>query len=147
MIPGGITNPIDVLIDTANSEEMMTGSHIIEFHTYEHKEPVTTELLNKVLNAPEVCDGVQKCYLDPSNKFKNSNILSKTSNVAHINDIHLLSQENQDYNNQHDQQLMTQKHDAGQGNHKQSDPQSTKSADCKLPTCKDESFSSNAVEN
>ena len=46
----GNTNPIDVSIDTAIIEEMMTGSHIIKFHTHEHEEPVTTELLNKVSN-------------------------------------------------------------------------------------------------
>ena len=79
----GITNPTGVLIDTANSEEMMVGSHITEFHTHKHEEPVTTELLNKVLNVPEVCDAVQKCRLDPSNKSKNSNMLSKTSNMTH----------------------------------------------------------------
>ena len=48
----GNTNPTDVSIDTANSEEMMAGSHITKFHTHEYEEPVTTELLNKVLNAP-----------------------------------------------------------------------------------------------
>ena len=48
------TNPTDVSIDTANSEEMMAGSHITEFHTPEQEEPVTTELLNKALNVPEL---------------------------------------------------------------------------------------------
>ena len=33
------------------------------------------------------------------------------------------SQEIQDYDNQHDQQLMTHKHDASQGHHNQSNPQ------------------------
>ena len=36
----------------ANSEEIMTGSHITKVHTRKHKEPVTPELLNKVSNAP-----------------------------------------------------------------------------------------------
>ena len=56
----GNTNPTDVLIYTANSGEMMVGSHITEFHTHKHKEPVTTKLLNKVSNVLEVCDAVQK---------------------------------------------------------------------------------------
>ena len=30
----GNANPIDVSIDTANSEEMMVGSHITELHTH-----------------------------------------------------------------------------------------------------------------
>ena len=51
--------------------------------------------------------------VSPSNKSKNSNILSKTTNVTYTNDINLLSQENQDYDNWHDQQLMTCKHDGG----------------------------------
>ena len=77
------TNPTGVLIDTANSEEIMTGSHITKFHTHKHAEPVTTELLNKISNVPIVYDAVQKCQLNPSNKSKNSNMLSKTSNMTH----------------------------------------------------------------
>ena len=50
----GNNNPTDVLIDTANSEEMMAGSHIAEFHASKQEEPVTTELLNKALDVPEV---------------------------------------------------------------------------------------------
>ena len=34
----GNTNPTDVSIDTANSEEMMAGSHITKFHTSEQEE-------------------------------------------------------------------------------------------------------------
>ena len=48
----GNTNPTDVLIDTANSEEMMAGSHITESHTSKQEEPVTSELLNKASNVP-----------------------------------------------------------------------------------------------
>ena len=50
----GNTNPTDVSIDTTNSEEMMAGSHITEFHTPKQEEPVITELLIKVSNVPEV---------------------------------------------------------------------------------------------
>ena len=66
----GNTNPTDVSVDTTNSKEMMVGSHITELHTHthththkhthKHNEPVPPELLNKVLNVPEVCDAVQK---------------------------------------------------------------------------------------
>ena len=48
----GNTNPPDVSSGTANSEEIMAGSYITEFHTQKHKEPVITELLNKGSNAP-----------------------------------------------------------------------------------------------
>ena len=48
----GNTNPIDVSIDTANSEEMIARSHITKFHTSKQKEPVTTELSNKASNVP-----------------------------------------------------------------------------------------------
>ena len=36
----GDINPDDVSIDTTNSKEMMTGSHIIELHIYEYKKSV-----------------------------------------------------------------------------------------------------------
>ena len=89
----GNTNLTGVSIDTVNSEETMTGSHITEFHTSKQEEPVTTELLNKVSNAPE----------------------------------------------------MTRKYCVDGGHHNQSDPQSAKSAECKLNTHKDDSFSSNTI--
>ena len=73
----------------------MAGSHITKFHTHRHKEPVTTEFLNKVSNAPGAA----------------------------------------------------RKHNIGQGHHNRSDTQSTTSIGCKLATGKNESFSSDAVEN
>ena len=91
----GNTNPTDVSINTANSEEMMTGSHITEFHTSRQEEPDTTDLLNKVLDVPEE----------------------------------------------------TPKHGTDEGHHNQCDPQFAKSADCKLNTPKDESFSSDTLGN
>ena len=112
---GGNINPGDVSIDTANSKEIMTGSHITELHTHTHEDLVPLDSLNKVSNIPEVCDAVQKCRLDPLDKSKDSNMLSKPNNVTHSNGIDLLSQNNQDYDNQHHQQLMTYKHDGGQG--------------------------------
>ena len=48
----GNINPTDVSIGTVNSEEMMVGSHITEFHTYKQEEPVTTELSNNASNVP-----------------------------------------------------------------------------------------------
>ena len=42
---------------------------------------------------------------------------------------------------------MTCKHGAGRIHHNQSDPQSTKSANCRLPARKDESFCCNAIGN
>ena len=59
----------------------------------------------------------------------------------------LLCQGNQDYNNQHDQQLKTHKHDNGQGHHNPTDQQSTTFVDCKLATGEYESFSSRAAKN
>ena len=59
----------------------------------------------------------------------------------------LLSQEDQDYDNRHDQQLMTCKHDTGQGHHNPSIPPSTTSVDCKLATGKDESFTFKTLKN
>ena len=73
-------------------------------------------------------------------------LLTKVLNASGA-DVNLLSQENQNYDNQHDQHLMTCKHDAGRGQHNQSDPQSTKPVDYKIATCKDESSSSDAVKS
>ena len=95
----GNTNPSDLSIDTTNIKQMMAGSHITELHTHKYKEPAPLELLNKVLNVSQVCDLAQKCQLDPLDKSKDSNMLSKTNNVTHTTDIDLLSQENQDYYN------------------------------------------------
>ena len=90
----GSTNPSDVSIDTTNSKEMMVGSYITELHTHKYEEPGSPELLNKVPNVPEVCDAVQKYQLDPLDKSKDSNMISKTNNVTYMNGIDLLSQEN-----------------------------------------------------
>ena len=117
------TNPGDVSIDTANSKEMMAGSHITELHTHKYEEPVPPELLNKVPNIPEVCDLAHKCQLDPLDKSKDLNMLSKTNNVTHAKDIDLLSQENQDYYNRHDQQHITRKHVAGRQYYNRNDQQ------------------------
>ena len=102
----------------------MVRSYITELHTRKHKKQVPPELLNKVLNVPEVCDAVQKCQLDSLDKSKDLNMLSKTNNVTNANDINLFCQENQDYDNQHDQQLMICKNDGGQGYCNQSNLQS-----------------------
>ena len=88
-------NPTEVSINTANSEEMMAGSHIIEIHTSKQKELVTTELSNKVSNVPEVI----------------------------------------------------RKNGDDGGHHNRSDPQSAKSTDYKLNTCKDDSISSSTAGN
>ena len=86
----GNTNPCDVSIDTTNSKEMMTGSHITKQQTCEYQGPNRPELLNKVSNVPEMCNAVQKCQLYPLDKPKDSNMLSKTNNVTYVNGIDLL---------------------------------------------------------
>ena len=58
----------------------------------------------------------------------------------------LLSQEDQDYNNQHDQQLMTGEQNTDQGHDNPSNSQSITSVDCKLATGKNESFPPEAVK-
>ena len=73
----------------------MAGSHITKFYTHQDKEPVTSELLNKVSNSP----------------------------------------------------LAARKYNMGWGHHNRSDKKSTTSVDCKLATCKNESFSSDTVKN
>ena len=45
---GENTNPTDVSIETVNSEEQITGSHITKFHTPEDKEIIPEGLLSQV---------------------------------------------------------------------------------------------------
>ena len=59
----------------------------------------------------------------------------------------LWSQKDQDFDNQHDRQLMASKRDTDRGHHNPSDPQPTTSVDCKLITRKDESISSETMKN
>ena len=110
---GGGTNPSDMSIDTANSKEMMVGSHIKELHTHKCENLVPSEFLNVVPNEPQAYILVQNHQLDFSNKSKDSNILSKTNNLTHTRGIDLSSQEIQDYYNRHDQQFIDHKYDGG----------------------------------
>ena len=68
----GKTNLTGVSIDTVNSGEMMTGSHITEFHTSEQEEPVTTELLNKASDVP----GLTCKHDDGGRHYNQSNQIS-----------------------------------------------------------------------
>ena len=52
----GRTNPSDVSIDIANSEEVMAGSHIIEQHTFKFRGSVQPELLNMTPYEAHTCD-------------------------------------------------------------------------------------------
>ena len=57
----------------------------------------------------------------------------------------LISQEDQDFDNRHDRQLMAPKYDTDHGHHNLNDPQSTTFVDCKL--VKDESILSETMKN
>ena len=59
----------------------------------------------------------------------------------------LLIQEDQNFNNHHDQQLMAPKDDTDHGYHNLIDPQSTTSIDCKIVTHDDESTPSETMKN
>ena len=50
---------------------------MIYTHTHKYEQLVPLELLNKAPNVLEVCDAVQKCQLDSSDKFKDSNMSPK----------------------------------------------------------------------
>ena len=52
----GETNPCDVSIDTANSKEVMTGSHITEQHTFQFCRSNQHELLNVTAYKPRKDD-------------------------------------------------------------------------------------------
>ena len=57
----------------------------------------------------------------------------------------LLSQVDQNFDNQHDRQLMAPKHDSDHEHHNPSDSPSNPSVDCKLVTHEDESIPSVAM--
>ena len=91
-------------IDTANSKEVITGSHIIEQHTFNFQGSVQPELLNMISYEPHADDLSQNYELDFLNNFKDWNILLKakdvTNNGVNTPAINILNQENQDYYNQ-----------------------------------------------
>ena len=93
ILSGKNTNPTDVLVDTVNSEEQMTGSHITKFHTPKDEQFVLAELLSQV---------------------------------------------DQNFDNQHDQQFMAPKNDTDHEHHNPSNPPFIQSVDCKLVTHEDE---------
>ena len=113
------TNPTDISIDTVNSEEKMTGSHITEFYTHKDEQPGIADLLSQEDQDFDIQHDQQLMICNVEN---------------------LLSQEVQDFDNQNDPQLMTCKHDTGLGHHNPSDPQFTTPINCKLATDKDASF-------
>ena len=61
----GNTNPTDVSINTANSEEMMAGSHITDFHTSKQEKPVTTDLFVNIVLAEDTTTKVIHNPLNP----------------------------------------------------------------------------------
>ena len=93
----GGTNPSDVSIDTANSKEVMTGSHITEQHIFKFRGTVQPELLNMTSHKPYADDLPQNYELDFLDNFKDWNILLKTNdvtnNVANTPTIDILNQE------------------------------------------------------
>ena len=92
----GGTNPSDASIDTTNSKQIMTGSHITEQHTFEFRGYVQPELLNMTPYEPQVCDLPRNYELDSLDNFKDLNILSKTDNdtdnVTNTPDTNVLNQ-------------------------------------------------------
>ena len=76
------TNPSDVSIDTANSEEVMTGSDITEQHAFKFWASVQPKLLNMTSYKPHADDLPQNYELDFLDNLKDWNILSKTNNVT-----------------------------------------------------------------
>ena len=114
---GAGTNPSDMSIDTANSEEVMTDSRITEQHTFECRGSVQPKLLNITPYKPQACDSSQKYELDSLNNFKNLNILSNTddvtNNITNTPAINVLKQENQGYYKQRNQQYNGCKYNGG----------------------------------
>ena len=94
----GGTNPSDVSIDIANSEEVMTGSCITEQRIFKFQGSVQPELLNMTPYKPHAYDLPQSYELDSLDNSKDLNILSKpknvTNKVANTSATNILNKEN-----------------------------------------------------
>ena len=103
--------------DTANSEEVIAGSHITEQHTFEIRGSVQPELLNMTPYKPHTGDSPQNYEFDSLGHFKDLNILLKaknvTDNVTNTPATDILNKENQDYYNRQDQQYIAHKYYGG----------------------------------
>ena len=78
----GGTNPSDVSIDTANSKEIMAGSHITEQNTFEFRGSVQSELLNMTSYKPHEDDLSQNYDLDFLVNFNDWNLLLKVNDIT-----------------------------------------------------------------
>ena len=85
----------------------MTGSHIMEQHTFKFCGSVQTELLNMISYKPNENDLSWNYDLDFLGNFNDWNILSKvndtTNNEANTTENNITNQEHQDYYDQQDQ--------------------------------------------
>ena len=71
----GGTNPCDVSVNTANSKEVMAGSHIMEQHTVKFRGSIQPEILNVTLYKPRKDDLSWNYDLDFLDNFNDWNIL------------------------------------------------------------------------
>ena len=103
-----------MLVDTANREEVMADSHIIDQYTSKFHGSVQPELLNMTSYKPHKDNLSQNYDLDFLNNFNYLNILSKmnnaTNNRANTTYTNIVNQEHQDYYNQRDQQYIGYKY-------------------------------------
>ena len=146
--------------NTTTNEDTTTpsGGASLDNHVLEKNQVLScpSQTVNEILGAHPVNDD----FWDNSNPTDVSiDTVNSEGKMAgsHITKFHthkdkkpvvldLLSQGSEVYNNQHDQQLMTCKHDNDRRHHNPSDRQSITSVDYKLATGKDESISSEAVK-
>ena len=102
----GGTNLCDVSVDTANSKEVMAGSHIMEQHIFKFRGSDQHEHLNMTTYNPCKDDLSWNQNLDFLDNFHNWNILSKmndaTNNRANTTETTIANQEHQDYYDQRD---------------------------------------------
>ena len=122
--------------DTTTNEDCTapSGGASLEAHVLETNQTSSrsSRTVDEILNAQPV----NHDFLDNTNLTDVSiDMANSEEKIAgsHITEFHthkdkqpvitdLLSQESQDYDNQHDQQLMTHKNDTGQGHHNPSNP-------------------------
>ena len=111
------TNPNDMSVEAANSKEMMTESHITKQYTFKYNP--TDVSIDTANNEEMIADShITKFHTHKHKGSVTTKLLNKVSNTPGA----------------------APKHNIGQGQNNRSNTQTTTFVDCKLATCKNESF-------
>ena len=113
----GRTDPSDMSIDTANSAEIMTCSHIMEEYAFNFCRSDPHELLNMAAHVPHKDDLLwyfEPDFLDSYQDWNKSlNVVDTINSGENITGAHSANQEHQNYYNGQIQQYVACKYNSG----------------------------------